>query len=281
MFVCADAYHHLENIDVYFTLFFTLELLINMTAHLFWDFFRNPWSCFDFLIVTISLVSLGPLDMAFIKGMRILRVFRIIRVFGRVASLRSLISALMYSLAPVLSAMFICLCIIFIYAILGVQLFGERPISHFRTFSRAVFTLFQISTADSWSSLALSLFYEDDATMDTTVVMYFTSFIVIVVFILLPVVVAVLLENFTLASQRNREMDEKDALRKSQNKSMYTLDPLLESLMSYSSDNDLTSKLLTLFELMDTDDDKVLIPPPPTSSSDSITSGQHLPRRAL
>ena len=75
--------------------------------------------------------------------------------------------------------------------------------------------MFQIATLDGWERIARSLFYShendevedasnfsEDATLDIGVVIFFTSFICLVVFVMLPVVVAVLLENFSMASHR-------------------------------------------------------------------------------
>jgi len=72
--------------------------------------------------------------------------------------------------------------------------------------------MFQITTLDGWERIARCLFYSnevedasnfsEDATLDFGVVIFFTSFIVLVVFVMLPVVVAVLLENFSMASHR-------------------------------------------------------------------------------
>ena len=44
--------------DACFTLFFLLELAVNLTAHWFRDFIRDSWNIFDFFIVSITLVSL-------------------------------------------------------------------------------------------------------------------------------------------------------------------------------------------------------------------------------
>jgi Ca2+-binding EF-hand superfamily protein len=83
-------------------------------------------------------------------------------------------------------------------------------------------------------------------------------FITIEVFILLPVVVAVLLENFAIAERRFREQEERKKLQEGVKENMYTLDPLLETLMSHTSEQHLTSKLLFLFQKFDVDDDKII-----------------------
>jgi len=48
------------------------------------------------------------------------------------------------SCMPVLSAMAMVLCVIIMYAILGVNLFGSKKQNHFSTFARACFTMFQV-----------------------------------------------------------------------------------------------------------------------------------------
>jgi len=84
----------------------------------------------------VSLVSLGPTDVPFFKAMRLLRVFRIMRLFGRVPSLRQLLAALGSSLGPVMSAMSLVICIICMYVILGVNFFSNKMAGHFKTFLR-------------------------------------------------------------------------------------------------------------------------------------------------
>ena len=274
-------------VDNVFTLVFLVELLVNMAGNLVSKFFSSSWNVFDFVIVTISVISLGPFQMSWIKGVRILRVFRVLRIFGRIASLRALINALAASIGPVMSAMFMCMCVMCIYAIFGVHAFGIQHELYFKTFARAMFTLFQLATLDSWSGLARSMMDGNSDALRLQIAMFFVSFICIEVFILLPgqnifykkrtlsviriyphkhthththtrthahtrththshtrtcarahttVVVAVLLENFSAATQRFREQEEKTRLREARDVTMYMMDPLLESLMSHTSD---------------------------------------------
>ncbi len=66
--------------DYIFIALFTLELLVNMACNL-WSRFVGDWWCrFDLVIVSMSLLSLGPLPIP--SGIiRLLRAFRVIR-FG-------------------------------------------------------------------------------------------------------------------------------------------------------------------------------------------------------
>jgi voltage-gated sodium channel len=244
----------LRNLDTFFTLVYLLDLLVNMAGHLVWNFFTNPWSVFDLVIVVISLLSLGPTKLDFVKGARLLRVFRVLRAFGRIASLRGLINALGAAIGPVLNAMFLCTCVLIIFAMFGVNLFGARSPEYFRTILAAMYTLFQIATEGS--AISREMMEGDHLAPDVSV--FFVVFITVEVFILLPVVVAVLVENFSIAMHKHREQEEKQKLRALRVEHMYTLDPLLESLMSNTSDQDLTSKLLLLFQTFDVDDDQVI-----------------------
>ena len=75
-------------IDMAFTFIFLLELLINLTAHWLWPFWRDGWSVFDFVIVTVSLVSLKFDSVPGLSTLRLMRAFRVLRLFGRLSDLR-------------------------------------------------------------------------------------------------------------------------------------------------------------------------------------------------
>jgi hypothetical protein len=71
-----------DNMDLTFTILFTLELIVNLIAHL--DFLPSPWisdswNVLDLLIVIISLISLTPVlgDSGGVKAIRVLRAFRV------------------------------------------------------------------------------------------------------------------------------------------------------------------------------------------------------------
>ena len=53
----------LEHIDTFFTIIFTVELAINAYAHWFRSFALDGWNMFDSIVVSLSLVALGPIAM--------------------------------------------------------------------------------------------------------------------------------------------------------------------------------------------------------------------------
>jgi hypothetical protein len=172
----------LRNIDISMTVLFLMELLVNMAANLVWAFFSNAWSVFDLIIVVFSLISFGSGSLDVVKGARILRVFRVLRAFGRIAALRRLINALAACIAPVIFAMFLCTCVMMMFAMFGVQFFGAQSPLYFGTFTRAMYTLFQIATEGT----AISREMMESETLEYDVSIYFVVFITVEVFILLP-----------------------------------------------------------------------------------------------
>ena len=62
--------------------------------------------------------------------------------------------------------------------------------------------------------------------------MFFVSYVVIVSYTLLPVVVAVLLENFTTATRREKDLMNREALKKQTSTQVTaSLDPLMVTFL--------------------------------------------------
>jgi hypothetical protein len=96
----------LDQLNLLFTIVFTVELAINAFAHWFRPFFADVWSQLDAFVVAMSIVPLLVPDQN--TGIvRILRAFRIVRLFRRVPSLRKIITALTMALLPVLNVFLI------------------------------------------------------------------------------------------------------------------------------------------------------------------------------
>ena len=86
---------------------------------------------FDLTIITVSLIQLGLSELPGVKHLRILRTFRVIRIFGRLRQLRSIIHAIVSSIIPVTQAFIIGIIVIAIYCTLGVEIFGEKAPKEF------------------------------------------------------------------------------------------------------------------------------------------------------
>ena len=95
-----------SKIDLFLTMAFTAELLLNGFANWLLPFLRNGWSLFDVGIVTLSIVSLSVAEMP-VRVILLLRCCRVIRIFGKLPSVAKIFAALFHSLVPMTNAFFI------------------------------------------------------------------------------------------------------------------------------------------------------------------------------
>uniref|UniRef100_A0A7S2BAX5 EF-hand domain-containing protein n=2 Tax=Haptolina brevifila TaxID=156173 RepID=A0A7S2BAX5_9EUKA len=80
---------------------------------------------------------------------------------------------------------------------------------YYGTFFRALFTLFQVMTGESWSeAIARPLLFGLDSNNGVIVTLYYVSFILIMQFVLINVVVAVLLDKFVQDEQHAEPSEE-------------------------------------------------------------------------
>jgi len=193
-----------KGLEMFFTCIFTFELGINFYAHKY-SHFVNSWNIFDTVVVLVSLLSLALDNLPGISTLRLMRAFRVFRLFKRLASLRKIMAALSNSVPGCSNAFAIVILVTSIYSILGVQFFkevgeGDQKGRYFGTFLRAMLTMFQVMTGDSWAegvSRPTMEHYPDNG-QRVMVQLFFVSYILLVGIVLTNVVVAVLLEKMTM-----------------------------------------------------------------------------------
>ncbi|CAF4601043.1 unnamed protein product, partial [Rotaria sp. Silwood2] len=114
-----------------FTSIFTAEAILKIIAKAPAKYFKNGWNVFDAIIVTLSLVELG---LANIKGLSVLRSFRLLRVFKLAKSwptLNRLMSIIGKTIGALGNLTLVLVIIIFIFAVMGMQLFGPNYATKF------------------------------------------------------------------------------------------------------------------------------------------------------
>jgi hypothetical protein len=84
-----------DDLDLAFTILFTLEFIANIIAHLDilpFPFLSDSWNIMDMIVVLVSLVSVcNIVEGSGVKAIRVMRAFRVVRVFRRLTALRSII----------------------------------------------------------------------------------------------------------------------------------------------------------------------------------------------
>lgn len=197
------------------------------------------WNNFDVFIVFISILGIliddvigadnVPINPSMLKVLRILRVARILKLLKNAKDLMVLLNVVAQSLSQVGNLGLLLFLCFFIYAALGIELFGTictddtltecnsiGPFAHFRNFGMAMLVLFRLSTGDNWNGIMKDAMLEspycDDSDPDNctknccanTVIapLYFISFCLVSTFVMLNLVIAVL-----MAELENAESD--------------------------------------------------------------------------
>ncbi|KAF7236565.1 Sodium channel protein type 4 subunit alpha [Varanus komodoensis] len=111
--------------NLVFTGIFTAEMVLKLIALDPYEYFQQGWNIFDSIIVTLSLVELG---LANVQGLSVLRSFRLMRVFKLAKSwptLNMLIKIIGNSVGALGNLTLVLAIIVFIFAVVGMQLFGK------------------------------------------------------------------------------------------------------------------------------------------------------------
>lgn len=125
---------------------FVAEIAAKLIAYRF-NFFRNGWNIFDFVIVGISLVP----SAQGLSVLRALRILRLLRVLSVAPSLRRVVEGLVTAL-PGMGSVFLLMALIFyIGAVMATKLFGQAFPDWFGDIGLSAYSLFQIMTLESWS----------------------------------------------------------------------------------------------------------------------------------
>eukprot|EP01084_Bolivina_argentea_P006659 12632_1 len=109
-----------------FTILFALELLIKVIGLGPERWWFDKFNVFDAVIVLVSLVELGIPDAGAgaLLAFRALRVLRVLRLLHQIPGLRQLFTSILNSFEPVVFLTLIILLFVFMFGVLGVQLFA-------------------------------------------------------------------------------------------------------------------------------------------------------------
>jgi len=200
----------LSVIDTICLVIFIVEMVLKLIAYRFLGYFKSGWNWFDFIIILTSIAS----GLSVLSSARILRVFRVfrslkgLRGFKMVSALKPLqviIGAIGKSLPGITWTAFLLIIIYYIFSIIGVTQFGEAFPDWFGDIPKAMYTLFQVMTLESWSMGISRPVME----VFSYAWVYFVPFVLISSFIMMNVVVGVVVNAISEVSEL-RKKDEKE-----------------------------------------------------------------------
>uniref|UniRef100_A0A8C2GV84 Sodium channel protein n=1 Tax=Cyprinus carpio TaxID=7962 RepID=A0A8C2GV84_CYPCA len=123
----TDEFNRMLSVgNLVFTGIFTAEMVLKIIALDPYYYFQQGWNIFDSLIVSLSLMELG---LSNVEGLSVLRSFRLLRVFKLAKSwptLNTLIKIIGNSVGALGNLTLVLAIIVFIFAVVGMQLFGKN-----------------------------------------------------------------------------------------------------------------------------------------------------------
>uniref|UniRef100_A0A665W2T0 Voltage-dependent T-type calcium channel subunit alpha-1H n=1 Tax=Echeneis naucrates TaxID=173247 RepID=A0A665W2T0_ECHNA len=223
-----------------FTCIFVIEALLKLVAFGIHRFFKDRWNQLDVAIVALSIMGITleelkmnaalPINPTIIRIMRVLRIARVLKLLKMATGMRALLDTVMQALPQVGNLGLLFMLLFFIYAALGVELFGKLDCNDnnpceglsrhatFENFGMAFLTLFRVSTGDNWNGIMKDTLREchpDDrhclSYLPWVSPIYFVTFVLMAQFVLVNVVVAVLMKHLEESNKEAKEDAEMDA----------------------------------------------------------------------
>ncbi|XP_051976308.1 probable voltage-dependent N-type calcium channel subunit alpha-1B [Xyrauchen texanus] len=209
----------LKYLNVVFTALFSMECVLKIIAFGPLNYLKDAWNVFDFVTVLGSITDILVTEindrLLNLSFLRLFRAARLIKLLRQGYTIRILLWTFVQSFKALPYVCLLIAMLFFIYAIIGMQLFGnielneDTAINHhnnFRTFLQALMLLFRSATGEAWHEIMLSCLSKRtcDERSGTHgkecgsnfAYIYFVSFIFLCSFLMLNLFVAVIMDNF-------------------------------------------------------------------------------------
>lgn len=203
-------------VDSFIILCFAIEIGLKILAYKTkpWRFFTDPWNVFDFIIVAICLIPAS--DTHFFAILRILRVLRVLRMITFFPKLRLLIGALLKSIPSMGYVILLIAILFYMYAIVGVFIFGATDPMHFGDLHHTLVTLFKVLTLEGWTDIMNTHIYSTSTNGNMQIVsfwpfFYFASFILIGAMIIMNLFIGVIMNSM---QESQNELDQESKLQR-------------------------------------------------------------------
>ncbi|XP_058156688.1 sodium channel protein type 1 subunit alpha isoform X9 [Dasypus novemcinctus] len=226
----------LSRINLVFIILFTGECVLKLIS-LRHYYFTIGWNIFDFVVVILSIVGMFLAELiekyfvspTLFRVIRLARIGRILRLIKGAKGIRTLLFALMMSLPALFNIGLLLFLVMFIYAIFGMSNFayvkrevGIDDMFNFETFGNSMICLFQITTSAGWDGLLAPILnskppdcdpnksnpgssVKGDCGNPSVGIFFFVSYIIISFLVVVNMYIAVILENFSVATEESAE----------------------------------------------------------------------------
>ena len=194
--VGISTYENIPNIyqdaisifDYIVTVFFLVEIIIRMISESsIRNFFKSGWNIFDFIIIVVSLVPASLFDSVLV--LRLVRVFRLLRLISIFPQFRILIESLLKAVPRVGYVILFMFINFYVFAALGSIFFSEIDPLHWGNIGLSLLTLFQVATLEGWPDLMYEAFAYNSFSW-----IFFVVFIILNSLIFMNMIVGVIID---------------------------------------------------------------------------------------
>ncbi|KAM8966075.1 LOW QUALITY PROTEIN: voltage-dependent L-type calcium channel subunit alpha-1F [Sarcophilus harrisii] len=229
----APFNYAMDILNMVFTGLFTVEMLLKIIAFNPKNYFCDAWNTFDALIVVGSVVDIAVTEVnngghlgessedssrISITFFRLFRVMRLVKLLSKGEGIRTLLWTFIKSFQALPYVALLIAMIFFIYAVIGMQMFGKVALqdgtqinrnNNFQTFPQAVLLLFRCATGEAWQEIMLASLPgkrcdpesdfgpgEEFTCGSNFAIVYFISFFMLCAFLIINLFVAVIMDNF-------------------------------------------------------------------------------------
>ncbi|XP_075987457.1 muscle calcium channel subunit alpha-1-like isoform X2 [Anticarsia gemmatalis] len=183
----AEYKKYLDFINMILTTVFMLEFVFKLAAFRFKNYFGDAWNTTDFILVVGSIIDIvvtqvnenKPISygaeatneskegtlLKYITFFRLFRAMRLIKLLSRGERIRTLLWTFIKSFQALPYVALLIVLLFFIYAVVGMQLFGKvfpdgdviTSNNNFKTFGGALMVLFRSATGEAWQEIMMAL----------------------------------------------------------------------------------------------------------------------------
>uniref|UniRef100_A0A8C4YN39 Sodium channel protein n=1 Tax=Gopherus evgoodei TaxID=1825980 RepID=A0A8C4YN39_9SAUR len=280
----------LNKINMFFVAIFTVECIVKLLA-LRYYYFTNGWNIFDLSTLVSHIVNAfeNYFSPTLFRVIRLAQIGRILRLVRAAKGIRTLLFALMMSLPALFNIGLLLFLVMFIYAIFGMANFayvqwegGIDDMFNFQTFANSMLCLFQMTTSAGWDGLLSPILNTEPPFCDPHIqdvvgecgkpamgIIFFVSYIIISFLIVVNMYIAVILENFNVATEESTDPvgeDDFDMFYKIWEK----FDPEATQFIEYSALSDFADALAEPLRIAKPNKFELLAMDLPLASGDRI-----------
>lgn len=177
---------------------YVTEMLLRLIADR-WKYFNSVMNKMDFVIIVFSAIDLLRMLLPltyYLKLFRTVRFFKLIKLFKMIETgdgsgpTNALLKTMYSSVRECVAAVFLMLCIMYVYAYIGFCYYREVSPESFGDITRSFFSLFHLCTFDNWFAM-----YDAVKVVPEGHIAFFISFMLLCSFIILNYITAILTDS--------------------------------------------------------------------------------------